>query len=214
MIYLNLAFDHELSLGGVTSSYEQNLFDPTRQILDLAGDLSVPVTFFTDVLCGIRFREWDSSGFSDSYEAQLQDAARRGHDVQLHLHPHWIDSTFGGGRFVPADRYALHDFRAEAPPNDIDGIVSRGVEFLDDVIRPVDASYRCRAFRAGGLVIEPSQEEIFVALRRQGIRFDSSSRSWSPILMSFKIFESCGCCKSINPWSRSEIKVCSCDGRM
>ena len=58
-IYLNLSFDHELSLGGVRTTYDKNLFTPTRDILDVADSLGVPVTLFTDVLCGMRFREWD-----------------------------------------------------------------------------------------------------------------------------------------------------------
>ena len=65
-----LSFDHELSLGG-TDSYTYNLFEPTELLLDLADNLSVPVILFTDVLCGIRFKEWDQSGFYVPYVKQL-----------------------------------------------------------------------------------------------------------------------------------------------
>jgi hypothetical protein len=173
-LFLNLSFDHELSLGGVLTTYERNLFAPTRAILDLADDLEVPVTLFTDVLCGLRFREWDREGFSDAYEDQLREACRRGHDVQLHLHPHWLDTVHENGRFHPSSRYSLHAFRDERPPDDIDGIVRRGVDFLREVCGTADSAYRCLAYRAGGFAIAPSTDAILAALSRHGIRIDSS----------------------------------------
>ena len=68
---LLLSFDHELSLGGA-SSYDRNLFDPTDRLLDLADDLGVPVTLFTDVCCAIGFRDWDRDGFYRPYRRQIE----------------------------------------------------------------------------------------------------------------------------------------------
>ena len=174
MIYLNLAFDHELSLGGGVRSYEENLLAPTRALLDLAATLEVPITLFTDVLCGIRFRECEPAGFGRDFEQQLQAAAGTGQDVQLHLHPHWLDSRFENGRFVPCERYSLHDFRHSDEWGGIDGIVGMGVDYLEEVVRPVNSAYEVLAFRAGGLVIEPSTHEIAESLASRGVRYDSS----------------------------------------
>ena len=173
-IYLVLTFDHELSLGGVHGTYEENLFWPTDRVLDVADALRVPITLFTDVLGGIRFRDANVSLFTKRYEAQLQDALKRGHDVQLHLHPQWLRAVIRGSWFSPSQCDTLHHFRDEPPPNDIDGIVAQGVAFLNDICKMVQPHYACIAFRAGGLALALSTDKILSALYRHGIRIDSS----------------------------------------
>jgi len=173
-IYLVLSFDHELSLGRVTTSYADNLFRPTDAILDVADECAVPITLFTDVLCGIRHREWGVREFVEPYEEQSRDAVRRGHEVELHLHPHWLDVDSPRATQTPS-RYSLHDFKDEPHPRNIPGIVDQGVGFLTDLCRTVDPSYAPVAFRAGGFAICPSTAEILTALARRGIRIDSST---------------------------------------
>lgn len=173
-VLLNLAFDHELHLGGVTRSFEEDLFAPTRRLLDAASTLSVPVTLFTDVMCAVRFRSWDSRGFALPYQEQLVHALDTGHDVQLHIHPHWVDVANEGGKFRASSRYSLHDFRTEQAPNDIPGIIRRSVDHLVDCCSRADRNYRCVAFRAGGLNIAPSTGQIVRQLLNSGIRIDSS----------------------------------------
>ena len=168
-----LTFDHELPLGGVRTSYQEAMFDPTYRLLELAEKLELPVVLFTDVLCGIRFKEWDKSTFYEPYVRQLQDAVGNHHDVQLHLHPHWLTSSYNNSTFIPSRDYRLADFSA-GKPFTIDGIIKAGVDFLYEVCFVADHDYRCIAFRAGGYNIEDATETIFSSLYRHGIRFDSS----------------------------------------
>ena len=170
---LILTFDHELPLGGVRSSYKDALFDPTKRLFILAEKLNVPVVLFTDVLCALQFREWDYNHFYKPYTEQLQEAVSLDHDVQLHLHPHWLTSRFENNTFVPSKEYKLADFSSNAL-YPIDRIIQMGVEFLAEVCTLTDPSYTCSAFRAGGYNIEQSTAEIFSGLFRHGIRFDSS----------------------------------------
>ena len=172
-IRLVLAFDHELSLGG-TESYERNLFEPTEALMAAAEQIGVPVVLFTDVLCAIKHREWGISRFVDAYDAQLASALRAGHDVQLHLHPHWLTSRWSGGRFDPSRDFSLHAFASDSAPYSIEEIVERGVRYLREVGENADPEYRCNAFRAGGYNIEPSTSRIVRALYDNGIRIDSS----------------------------------------
>ena len=172
-IKLVLAFDHELSLGG-TSSFERDLFEPADRLLDLAAEIAVPVVFFTDVLSGIKHAEWGVEAFAGPYRAQLARAISEGHDVQLHLHPHWLDSRWESGKFRPSRSFALADFRSAPAPNDIPGIVARGVAYLRDVCAGVDPNYRCIAFRAGGYNMTGDTGLILRSLYDNGIRIDSS----------------------------------------
>jgi hypothetical protein len=168
-----LSFDHELFLGG-GGSYADTLFAPTERLLRLADDLGVPITLFTDVLCAVRFREWDAKGFFEPYADQVRRAVAGGHDVQLHLHPHWLTTQYRDGRYLPSRDYRLADFRDAAPPNDIPGIVGRGARFLTELAAAGRPDYRCVAFRAGGYAVAPETGRIFAALYASGVRIDSS----------------------------------------
>ena len=171
-IRLLLSFDHELSLGG-TESYRHNLFDPTETLFAVADELSVPITLFTDILCGLRYREWDYEGFYVPYCRQLHSALARDHDVQLHVHPHWVNSTFSGGVFRPSTSFSLESFSDTPPPNDVASIIARAFSSLVEICRAREPRYACIAYRAGGFNLAP-EDQVLTVLHRHGIRIDSS----------------------------------------
>lgn len=173
---LFLTFDHELPLGGVKTSWDDALFTPTNELFSIAKELDVPVTLFTDVLCALKFRKWDDKGFYQPYTAQLKEAVQSGHDVQLHLHPHWLTSDFDGKRFIPSKDYSLSDFLNDKKANSIDSIISQGIQFLTETLNPSFPEYKCNAFRAGGYNLGDSESRpaILKGLYDHGIRFDSS----------------------------------------
>ncbi len=172
-VYILISFDHELSLGGARS-YSKNMFDPSEEILHLANELQVPITFFTDILCALKFREWDYANFYEPYCKQIEKTVRLGHDVQLHLHPHWIESEMEDGQFVPSKKFGLGDFLNDNPPNNIPGIVGKGINLLTDICRSADSNYKCIAYRAGGYNLYPHTQEILRSLYEHGIRIESS----------------------------------------
>lgn len=173
---LFLTFDHELPLGGVKSSWNDALFEPTKKLMEFAAELQVPVVLFTDVLCGTRFEQWDKAGFFEPYIAQLKKAVANRHDVQLHLHPHWLTSGFENGKFIPSNDFSLSDFADKSAGYSIEEIVSLGVDFLNNHLKPSFPEYQCLAFRAGGynLGIRRDTGRILTALFGKGIAYDSS----------------------------------------
>lgn len=170
---LFLTFDHELPLGGVKTSYKEALFDPTYKLLNIADELNVPVTLFSDVLCAYKFSEWDKNNFFEAYKDQLQQALYKNHDVQLHIHPHWLTSSFDGKTYVPSKDFKLSDFIAH-PEWNTGKIIGHGAGFLKKICAVAQDDYQCIAFRAGGYNLEPGSDQIFQNLIEQGIRFDSS----------------------------------------
>ena len=172
-VTLVLSFDHELSLGGA-HSYERNLFEPTERLLDLANEIQVPVCLLTDILSAVRFESWDRSGFYEPYCRQIHRALGEGHEVQLHLHPHWLDVQLDGQRFVLGQRYSLSDFHGEAPPRDIAGIVRQGADALTNICRQADPGWQCLAFRAGGYALGSHADLVLRTLWQSGVRVESS----------------------------------------
>ncbi|MFM2290704.1 MAG: hypothetical protein RIS29_517 [Bacteroidota bacterium] len=173
-IKLFLTFDHELPLGNLKSSYDDALFLPSERVMDVAERLGVKVVFFTDILCALRFKEWDYENFYLPYLSQVETILRRGHDVQLHIHPHWLTSDFRNGKFIPSEDFSLSDFADNVQVGGISGVIITSVSALTDICRKIKPDYRCWAFRAGGYNIQPKTEEIFKTLYSIGIRYDSS----------------------------------------
>jgi hypothetical protein len=162
-----LAFDHELSLGGAPD-YNANLFEPTRQLLQLADDAGVRVVLFTDVLCAMAHERWGQTTFVERYRDSLKAALADGHDLQLHLHPHWLTSQFENGAFRPSRDFALANF------DDLESVIRDGASYLRELGCEADPAYRCIAFRAGGYNMAPQTGRILRALYEEGIRIDSS----------------------------------------
>lgn len=167
-----LAFDYELSLGGARD-YDRNLFEPADALIDLATDIEVPITMFADVCCLMKYRDWDPA-FADRFSGQLQRSISEGHDVQLHLHPHWLDSQYENGSFVPAKTYTLGCFKDREPPLDLPGIIRSGIDVLTQLCGEVDPQYRCLAYRAGGYHLAPETAAILHGLIDAGIVIESS----------------------------------------
>ena len=172
-IRLFLTFDHELPLGSLKTNYKKALFDPTERLFESAAKNKVPVTLFTDILCALRYSQWDRNGFYEPYERQLQKAASLGHDVQLHLHPHWLTSDFENGVVIPSSDYSFSDFE-KSNEISIGEIVNKGANLLREICKKDNEHYKLLAFRAGGYNVEPCTREIFSALAKNGITYDSS----------------------------------------
>ncbi|MDR0794586.1 MAG: hypothetical protein LBE79_00800 [Tannerella sp.] len=168
-INLFLTFDYELPLGGWTVSPESALIEPTQKILALCDKLQVHAVFFVDVLCMIRFRRLENNTFEKAVRKQLAEIVEKGHDIQLHLHPHWFTSGLENGKYQPSKDFRLADFC----PHEIADMVVQGIAYLNEIAKPVNPDYSCVAFRAGGLNLENSPV-FFQILSENGIRIDSS----------------------------------------
>jgi len=174
-IYLLLAFDHELPLGGVNNSYQEAIFTPTEQIMDLANSLKIPVNLFTDVLSAIRLKQLGvENEYYYPYIRQLQKAIVEKHDVQLHLHPHWIETTLSGKNFQHTGKYGLSDYSNDNQLGGMEEIIKTGVDFLNHVCKEADSTYKCIAYRAGGFNLFPETKRILQGLFLHGIRIESS----------------------------------------
>lgn len=172
-IKLLLTFDYELPLGGVKESYLHSLFDPVDALLENTTLLKVPLVFFVDILSLVKFKEWDDASYVIPFTSQIEQIMRVGHDVQLHLHPHWLESSIEGGKITPGQRFRLGDFVADGEDK-IDEIVKMGVRQMKEICGNVKPNYRCIAYRGGGFSLGPNTKEILTALYKCGIRIDSS----------------------------------------
>jgi hypothetical protein len=161
--------DYELYLGENLLPETEVLVEPTWALLDACEAAGVPITLFCDVACLWRYRTDGDDAFPDAVEEQLRETVRRGHDVQAHLHPHWLHAQRVDGRWTaPLDTFLVGALADPAP------LLARAAAYLNELLRPVDPGYSCVAFRAGNYGIQPDHERVFAALRATGYTIDSS----------------------------------------
>ncbi|MDM7998533.1 MAG: hypothetical protein QUS33_00665 [Dehalococcoidia bacterium] len=183
MIYVVYDNDYEVFLGANYRPESEVLIDTTERILSACEDIGVRMTLYCDVTCLWRYRELGHNSFPEAVDAQLQRAVQRGHDVQAHIHPHWLvteiirdepgivkyefeRAKFFLGNWIPEGGPALRRFCAD--------VLRRAKTYLEDLLRPVNPSYRCIAFRAGGYGLQPNAGDVLWALRDAGYLIDSS----------------------------------------
>ncbi|OLD40217.1 MAG: hypothetical protein AUI57_00435 [Candidatus Rokubacteria bacterium 13_1_40CM_2_68_8] len=174
-IVLLITFDYEVFLGRNFAPAQEVLFGPTDELLELCKELGVRATFFADVCSVWAHRRAGLHAYADAFEAQLRAARHAGHDVQLHLHPHWLASTYERGEWrIATDRMYLAELGFGDGPDAAPAVVRRGIAYLNELLRPVDPAYRCLAFRAAGLALGPRERETIAALLDAGIVLDAS----------------------------------------
>jgi hypothetical protein len=172
-IKILLTFDYELPLG-FAEDYDAGLFVPGQRLLDKARAVDVPVVLFADVCSAIRFESWDKAGFYDPFVRQLQAYLANKHDVQLHIHPHWMTSSMTDGVFKPSSDYSLSQFRMEKQGFTIETIIEAAYRKLVAICSDGNPGYRCVAYRAGGYDVEPASARILRKLHDLGVMIDSS----------------------------------------
>lgn len=173
--------DYELYGDGSGDIFE-NLVNPTADLLRHLEPTTFRLTIFVEIVEIIRLREQWNNGNPMAYDRdpiqaiteQLRQAYRKGHDIQLHIHPQWFDAIWTDNRWqVDNSRWQLGSFISQDGKTDIRGLIRWAKNELEQLVRSFDPTYECIALRAGGYNAMPCAE-ILEAMRQTGLRIDSS----------------------------------------
>ncbi len=165
-----ITFDYEIYFGENHGTVEKCIISPTAELIRISEKYDVRFCFFVD--CGFilkldEFRKIYPQLESD-YKAitqQVEYLSKTGHDIQLHIHPHWEDSYYNGEKWViDVKRYKLSDFN----DSEIAAIVFRYKKVLTDI-----TNKSVFVFRAGGWCLQPFSK-LKNAFVENGINLDSS----------------------------------------
>jgi hypothetical protein len=177
-----LTIDYEVFLGNRTGDLETVLIQPTYDLMNILRKNNSRMTVFWDIMhynriCELCANNNELQLQKKLIEKQITDLVIAGHDIQLHLHPHWLDAKYEDGKWVfEYSRFALTTLSSKKDQNDINsifGCVYQMKRLMESLIRPIDADYCVKTFRAGGYLLEPFTElkDTFLEL---GITVDSS----------------------------------------
>jgi hypothetical protein len=171
-----LSFDYELFFGIKSGTVMKTLIEPTNKIMDILERCGLIGNFFIDVLMIKYLKQNTDLRSTDDIkmiEEQLRDMIRRGHRIELHLHPHWVDAKYNGNGtwdFTEFKHYSLSSFSEV----EIIQMFTKGVDYLNTIGSAVKSDYKVCAFRAGGWAVQPFKklQKSFLAAN---IKIDSSS---------------------------------------
>ena len=168
-----ISFDYELFFGDEPGTVQKSLLEPTAMLMDAMEYAGAKATFFVDYLM-LKYMMAENDETRAEAQLvinQLKELVRRGHRIELHLHPHWVDAKYINGKWDFSDfsHYCLNSFSKE----EIIQMFVEGTRFLEGIAREVDPLYKIIAFRAGGWAILPFalMKEGF---EKAGIKVDSS----------------------------------------
>jgi hypothetical protein len=210
MLRAILTLDYEIH-GNGQGSPRALMVEPTWRLLRQCDRHGAKVTIMADVAEILKFKEYldergrDDYAYGDICE-QLREAVRTGHDVQLHLHSSYFNSTFRGGRWK--QDYSEYDL-ARLPLERLNEMIGRGRSFLVDLLRPVRPRYECIAFRAANWSMSPSRD-IVRALVDNGIAIDTSVFKYGR-RAELVTFDYASAHSDLVPWQASIDDVCRMD---
>jgi len=164
-----LTYDYELFLGSDSGDLYKSLIEPTNKILILLKKYNSKGLFFIDTTFLIVIENMEC--FS-TVKQQIQKMIQEGHDIGLHLHPHWRDSLLVDTcrwKFNNYEHFRLDSFSDEL----LSKVVEENYSLLSSIVSEVNTNYIIDTFRAGGWSIQPFDRlrEIFLKI---GIKYDFS----------------------------------------
>lgn len=149
---------------------EDCIIKPMQEILKIVDPLGVKLVLFVDVGY-LKCLEKYKNAFpklENEYQlitGQIKELCANGHEVQLHIHPHWEDTIYNGNEWVfDLTRYKLSDFSEEETL----AIVTEYTQILHRI-----TEQKITAYRAGGWSAQPF-EPIGKALLKNGVTIDST----------------------------------------
>jgi hypothetical protein len=187
------------------------MVEPTARLLDLFDRFGAKLTIMADVAEILKFREYRDQFGRDDYHyeaiaAQLREALRCGHDVQLHLHCSYFNARFANGRWM--QDWSEYNF-AGLSEGRLHEVVRLGKEFLEEILQPVEPQYRCRVFRAANWAVSPSRN-VVRALVNNGIQIDTSVFKYGR-REGLVSFDYRGAFSNLLPWPAAEEDICCRD---
>lgn len=163
-----LTFDYELFLGNPSGHLRPSLLEPTENILKLLSQYQVKAVFYIDLVFLIKCRE-DSTELFQQVSNQVKNIHQQGHEIGLHLHPHWLDSEFKDEQWIfkSFEKFRMHSLSDV----ELTEIFTASLQVIREITK--DEKFQFSSFRAGGWCLQPFSKikQHFQAL---DIKIDSS----------------------------------------
>ena len=166
-IYITL--DYELFFGN-SGSPEKCIIEPTNKLIEIANKHNFKCVFFVDSGYLIKLKQYKEKfpKLEKDYNLvvdQIKSLSDEGHDIQLHIHPHWEDTIYKNDKWeFNLSRYRLDAFSE----TEIDDIFKKYINVLEEITQK-----KVNTYRAGGWCIQPF-DKLRKAFINNNIKIDST----------------------------------------
>ncbi len=149
-------------------------FENIRKLIDIYERYSMHGTFMVEVMQQLRHLEFgerypELKALAREWEQVVREVYRRGHDVQLHVHPQWLEARYVDGVWKLGRQWSMLDYSVEQ----MRAMLRECKSYLEDLLRAVAPNYECVLFRSGSWCAAP-HDDLMSLLAEEGIRFDCS----------------------------------------
>lgn len=165
-----LTLDYEIFFGQKVGTPQVSMVTATNKLLETLDQFKAKAVFFVDAtyLLALKSNMLSHPTLQKDYSDiihHIQFLENCGHQIQLHIHPHWVNSRFTDeGWHIAIDRFRLFDWS----PCEAADIIKQSTTELNSHL-----NHKVFAFRAGGWCIQPFSH-ISKALSSNGITLDST----------------------------------------
>jgi hypothetical protein len=145
---------------------EKHMIGPTYELMSFFELYNIPVTFFCNAP---EINKFLKSNHKDSSKIlkQLSDIVDRGHDIQMHFHPQWINFEWNKYTEEWEDNSNIDFWKHTISLEEYEADFKEGLSLLRDF------SDKIVAYRGGGYLIEPVERNM-PFLKKVGLHIDSS----------------------------------------
>jgi len=174
-----LSVDYEI-FGNGEGDVRQHVTDPTERMAKLCEKYGAPLTVFFEVEEYLAFEKFRDALVVDlGYDPaalirqQIIDLARRGHDIQLHLHPQWYRADYRNGKWILERDSMTVDSLFETQEATDKFIGERKAVIEKMLAQAGGKQQKVTVYRAGAFSAQPGTR-LLPALAKNGFVIDSS----------------------------------------
>jgi hypothetical protein len=168
-----ITVDYEV-FGNGTGDVRQHVTEPAERMCQIAERYGVPITIFFEIEEYLQFERHaqelrNALGYdpAEAMRRQAADLSRRGHDIQLHIHPQWYEAERRDSGWLLRDDRLTVDSLFETVEETTRYIRERRMALEEISGKPVVA------YRAGGFAAQPANR-LLEALAETGFKIESS----------------------------------------
>ncbi len=174
MLHIIITVDYEI-FGNGKGDVKSHIVKPMNKIIDAANKYNVPITIMFEACEYITFKKYDHKlrrdlGYSpmEIIKDQIREAYSLGHDVQLHIHPQFVNMKYENRKFVLEDpKKTIEDFSIE----EVEEILRKGIEAVREVTG--DTNKNVEVLRLSNMPWDEAPHAILPIMEKLGFKAHS-----------------------------------------
>jgi hypothetical protein len=174
MLHIIPTIDYEL-FGNGRGDPIKHIIKPAERLLNIANKYDVSLTIMFEIFEYIAFEKYNKDfvnnyGYSpaEKIKNQIKKAYGTGHDIQLHIHPQFIEMDYYKGRFLLKEPIkSMNDFTKDQVKMIVDTAKNKLVSLINS------KEYQCIAIRFSNMPWVEAPKNTLKALEECEIKFHS-----------------------------------------